>query len=148
MRRYLILIELAAVVCGFAAAQTFSLETMEGLKPHKAKAEAVVHKGKKGIRVTGMPGAPGTGSPLLLLPVKDFESGTIEAEISGEPSADAGAGARGFVGIAFRVADDMEKYDAFYLRPTNGRADDQVRRNHSAQYISHPGWTWNRLRTE
>ena len=32
--------------------------------------------------------------------------------------------------------------------PANGRADDQVRRNHSAQYISHPDWPWFRLRKE
>ena len=43
---------------------------------------------------------------LLLLPVKDFESGTIEAEISGEPGGGAVQGARGFVGIAFRVGED------------------------------------------
>ena len=55
--------------------------------------------------------------------------------------------ARGFVGIAFRLQDDRT-YDAFYLRPTNGRAEDQERRNHSAQYISHPEWTWFRLRKE
>jgi hypothetical protein len=42
--------------------------------------------------------------------------------------------ARGFAGIAFRVQPDLRTYDAFYLRPTNGRADDQVRRNHAAQY--------------
>ena len=54
-------------------------------------------------------------------------------------------GARGFVGIAFRVQGDLRTYDAFYLRPTNGRADDQVRRNHSAQYISHPDWPWFRF---
>jgi hypothetical protein len=29
------------------------------------------------------------------------------------------------VGIAFRLQNDMKTYDAFYLRPTNGRADDQ-----------------------
>jgi len=148
MHRCLKLIELAPIVCGLAVGQTFPLETMDGLKPHKAKVEAAVHKGKKEIRVTGMPGAAGSGSPLLLLPVKDFESGTIEAEISGEPGAGAGPGARGFVGIAFRIGEDMDKYDAFYLRPTNGRAEDQVRRNHSAQYISHPAWTWQRLRKE
>src|SRR5436190_394283 len=54
----------------------------------------------------------------------------------------------GFVGIAFRLQDDLKTYDAFYLRPTNGRANDQVRRNHSAQYISHPDWPWFRLRQE
>ncbi len=43
---------------------------------------------------------------------------------------------------------DAKTYDAFYLRPTNGRADDQVRRNHSTQYISNPAWPWPRLRKE
>jgi hypothetical protein len=46
------------------------------------------------------------------------------------------------------VQPDRRTYDAFYLRPTNGRADDQERRNHAAQYISHPDWTWFRLRQE
>ncbi len=31
---------------------------------------------------------------------------------------------------------------------TNGRADDQLRRNHSAQYVSQPEFLWNRLRQE
>ncbi|HYU28596.1 MAG TPA: hypothetical protein VEK83_06180, partial [Gemmatimonadales bacterium] len=39
-------------------------------------------------------------------------------------------------------------YDVFYLRPTNGRAEDQERRNHATQYISYPDWTWSRLRQE
>ena len=148
MRRCPTLIELTPLVCGLAIGQTFSLETMEGLKASKVVAEAAVHKGKKGIRVTEPPGATANADPLLLLPVKDFESGTIEAEVSGEPGGGAVQGARGFVGIAFRVGGDTAKYDAFYLRPTNGRAEDQVRRNHSAQYISHPAWPWPRLRKE
>ena len=52
------------------------------------------------------------------------------------------------MGIAFRLQPDDKTYDAFYLRPTNGRAEDQERRNHSAQYISHPAWPWSRLRKE
>jgi hypothetical protein len=78
----------------------------------------------------------------------EFSSGTIEVELAGAPEADAGEGARGFVGIAFRVQEDLQTYDAFYLRPTNGRAADQERRNHSVQYISHPQWPWHRLRKE
>ncbi|WP_131368630.1 hypothetical protein [Chryseobacterium luteum] len=38
--------------------------------------------------------------------------------------------------------------EVFYLRPTNGRANDQVRRNHSDQYISWPGYPWEKLRKE
>jgi hypothetical protein len=88
----------------------------------------------------GPPGAGSPGSP--------FSDGVIEAEVAGAPAPGAAAGARGFVGIAFRVRPDLRTYDAFYLRPTNGRADDQVRRNHAVQYISHPDWTWDRLRRE
>ena len=89
-----------------------------------------------------------SGEYLAVIEGTAFGSGVIEAEIAGVPQAGVFEGARGFVGIAFRVQDDLRKYDAFYLRPTNGRAEDQVRRNHSAQYISHPAWTWFRLRTE
>ena len=78
----------------------------------------------------------------------DFANGVIEAEIAGAPAPGAPDGARGFVGIAFRLHTDMRTYDAFYLRPTNGRADDQERRNHAVQYISHPDWPWFRLRQE
>jgi hypothetical protein len=132
-----------------SVAQTFPLETMEGLRANKVVAEAVTHKGKKGIRVVEPASASGDSEDrLLLLPITGFENGTIEAEISGEPGGGAVQGARGFVGVAFRVGEDTAKFDAFYLRPTNGRADDQVRRNHSVQYISHPAWTWSRLRTE
>lgn len=86
--------------------------------------------------------------PLVLLPVKDFGDGVIEAEVAGAPAAHASEGARGFVGIAFRVQDDPAKYEAFYIRPTNGRADDQLRRNHSTQYVSAPDYPWQRLRKE
>lgn len=75
-----------------------------------------------------------------------FHNGTIEAYISGEPKKGAGASARGFVGISFRVSSDTSKSETFYIRPTNGRAEDQERRNHSLQYISHPGYPWQILR--
>jgi hypothetical protein len=34
------------------------------------------------------------------------------------------------------------QFEHIYLRPTNGRADDQVRRNHSAQYSAHPNFSF------
>ena len=78
----------------------------------------------------------------------EFSNGTIEVELAGAPEPAAGESARGFVGIAFRLHEDLQTYDAFYLRPTNGRAEDQERRNHSVQYISHPECPWFRLRKE
>ncbi len=78
----------------------------------------------------------------------NLHNGVIDVTVAGQPRKDAAAGARGFVGIAFRVPNDPKQFEVFYLRPTNGRADDQVRRNHSLQYVSHPGYSWQKLRSE
>lgn len=84
---------------------------------------------------------------LVMLDTRNFGDGVVEAWISGAPNSTASATARGFVGMAFRVQ-DQEKLEAIYLRPTNGRAEDQIRRNHAVQYISHPEYPWERLRAE
>jgi hypothetical protein len=55
---------------------------------------------------------------------------------------------RGFIGISVRTGARGEWSETFYLRPTNGRADDQLRRNHSVQYQSSPDYPWHRLREE
>jgi hypothetical protein len=78
----------------------------------------------------------------------NFKNGIIEVELAGKPMSNSSEQARGFVGVAFRIDDDNSKFECFYLRPTNGRADDQVRRNHSAQYISLPDFPWFKLRKE
>ena len=78
----------------------------------------------------------------------EFESEQVELDLAGGPRAGAFEGARGFVGIAFHVQEDPLRYECFYLRPTNGRAENQLRRNHSSQYVSHPEFPWHRLRQE
>jgi hypothetical protein len=116
-----------------------SLESMN------VKLESVKYKGKNAIRVTGT----ADGEQLAILKNSDFKNGTIEIEVSGQPLPGANEGARGFIGLAFRVQQtDSVRYECFYLRPTNGRAEDQLRRNHSTQYISHPGYPWFKLRKE
>jgi len=54
--------------------------------------------------------------------------------------AGAFSAARGFIGIAFRLQNGQFEY--IYLRPTNGRADEQVRRNHSTQYSAYPNFSF------
>ncbi|MHA6768828.1 hypothetical protein [Sphingobium ummariense] len=71
----------------------------------------------------------------------------VDAILMGVP-IDKNSTARGFVGIAFRISDDRERFEAIYLRPTNARANDQLRRNHTTQYISHPEYPWERLRDQ
>src|SRR4030095_7219332 len=63
------------------------------------------------------------------------------------PAFATGPAARGFIGIACRLQSDGS-YEYVYLRPTNGRADDQVRRNHSTQYSAHPTFDFARSRQE
>jgi hypothetical protein len=148
------MLALATLVPGRASAQAkvYPLESVEGLKLHNVAAEPASLQGKKGLRVTVSADAPAQPpadfEELALLDGLEFGNGVIEAEIAGAPAPGAAAGARGFVGLAFRVQADRKTYDAFYLRPTNGRAEDQERRNHSAQYIAHPEWPWFRLRKE
>ena len=131
-----------------------ALESADGLRPNSVTIEPATHLGKRGVRVTVSDEgrrrmqANERVDEMAVIEGSDFSNGVIEAEIAGAPGPNAGEGARGFVGIAFRVQPDLKTYDAFYLRPTNGRADDQERRNHSAQYISHPDWPWDRLRKE
>src|SRR3954471_3623709 len=138
-----------------AAWQTkdYALDSATGVRLVNLVAQPAVLQGKKGLRLTtdeaALKQAGQTGiEQLARIEGVEFANGTIEAEIAGAPSEGASEGARGFVGIAFRLQDDLKTYDAFYIRPTNGRADDQERRNHSVQYISHPQWPWMRLRQE
>jgi hypothetical protein len=133
-----------------AQSRSHALESSDGLRLHNVKAEPVTHEGKRGLRLTEGPSTSPGGQleTLAVIEGGEFSSGVIEAEVAGAPAPGAPEGARGFVGIAFRVQPDLKTYDAFYLRPTNGRAEDQVRRNHSAQYISHPDWPWPRMRRE
>lgn len=103
---------------------------------------------KKGGAAPGPAAEANRADVLALVDSVEFGNGTIELDVAGEPGPGAAGGARGFVGVAFRVQPDRKTYDCFYLRPTNGRADDQERRNHTAQYIHHPDFTWYRLREE
>jgi hypothetical protein len=128
----------------WTADKSFSLESAAGLRLHNVTVVPETLDGRKGVRVTGSDAS----ETMAVVEGLEFGNGVIEAEIAGAVKPGAAEGARGFVGIAFRLQGDMKTYDAFYLRPTNGRADDQVRRNHSAQYISHPEWPWFRLRKE
>ncbi|MGE0180096.1 MAG: hypothetical protein AB7O91_09795 [Sphingomonas sp.] len=78
----------------------------------------------------------------------EMRDGVIEVEVKSELSPAAPEGSRGFVGIAFRTQPDLVTYEAMYVRPTNGRAEEQIRRNRSTQYVSHPQYPWYRLRQE
>ena len=103
-------------------------------------------KGRSAVQVNATPGAANATSYAVIKDVV-FRDGTIEVDLAGQPAAGAAGGARGFIGIAFRIQGD-DSYEYIYLRPTNGRADDQVRRNHSTQYSAHPDFPFSKSRQE
>jgi hypothetical protein len=78
----------------------------------------------------------------------DFKEGTIEVKVLSRLLKNAPASARGFIGVAFHIDSLNSKFESIYLRPTNGRAEDQLRRNHSIQYFSYPDYKFDRLRKE
>jgi hypothetical protein len=77
-----------------------------------------------------------------------FRDGTLDVDVAGRRGKYAVADDRGFIGLAFRVSANADRFEYIYLRPENGRVDDQVRRNHSTQYASHPDFPWPRMRKE
>ena len=143
-KRFIVFALALPIVFGKVQAQQSQL-SVANLETLNVKVEAVKYKGKDAIHVLGLT----EGEQLAILKNSNFKNGTIEIEVAGQPLPNASAGARGFIGLAFRVRQtDSVRYECFYIRPTNGRADDQLRRNHSTQYVSHPGYPWFKLRSE
>jgi hypothetical protein len=127
-------------------AVSLAAQSADRLEARNVSIAQTNYKGRSAIQVIAAPDAPNAASYAVVKDVS-FRDGTIEVDVAGQPAAGAGSGARGFIGIAFRLQSDGA-YEYIYLRPTNGRADDQVRRNHSTQYSSHPDFDFARSRQE
>lgn len=106
--------------------------------------------GKKAVRVSKDTAAKGADLPtyVRLNNTDNFTNGTIEVMLLSRLLPNAGDFARGFIGLAFRINKDNSKFECIYIRPANGRAEDQLRRNHSTQYFSYPDYKFDRLRKE
>lgn len=114
-----------------------------------ARPQVVHYHGKPAIKLVPLPETRGKDEDMLaIFDDEHFADGTIEVSVAGAPRPGMPPDSRGFVGIAFRAGEQGEWSEVVYLRPTNGRAADQLRRNHSVQYVSHPEFTWSRLRAE
>src|SRR5215469_152762 len=113
------------------------------------KAEIVSYRGQRAVHLIPSPDLQGPeDSVLAILGNSEFSDGVIEVEVAGSPRSGAPADSRGFIGISFHVQPHGSRSETIYLRPTNARADDQLRRNHSVQYTSEPDFPWYRLREQ
>jgi len=113
------------------------------------RAELVTYRGVRSVKLVPAPETAGKDQDMLaILDREEFKDGTIQIDVAGAPRPGMPADSRGFIGVSFRTGPHGAWSEIFYLRPTNGRAEDQLRRNHAVQYVSEPDFPWHRLRKE
>ena len=126
--------------------QVTTHEGDQGLTYVNLDIQTGIYKGNAAIY--GKQKDPEKGSSLILINGMEFSTGVVEFDLAGSRSEDSHPQSRGFLGLAFRIGEDNTAYDCFYLRAANGRADDQLQRNHTVQYMAVPGFEWPKLREE
>lgn len=119
----------------------------ENLEANQVHLSFVKMEGKEVVNVIADTTIKGTDEATIVkIKGTDFKNGTIEVKVLSRLQKNAPASSRGFIGLAFRIGEKNEKFESIYIRPTNGRADDQIRRNHSIQYFAFPDFRFDKLR--
>ncbi len=114
-----------------------ALVSAQGLQIHNRSVTVLVDGARKGIRMDAK-----AEDGIAYLKGVEFANGTIEFDVRGKDVQ-----GQSFVGVAFHGVDGAT-YDAIYFRAFNFLAADSARRAHAVQYISHPTYTWDKLRNE
>lgn len=144
------LLFLAAMTVGIAAgySQPVDLARVK-LEPVNVSVSTETVAGKNAVRLAKDPKVKADDEATFAkLAGSDFKNGIIEVKVLSRLLPDAPDHARGLIGVAFRIDGSNSRFEAIYIRPTNGRADDQVRRNRATQYFSYPDFKFDRLRKE
>jgi hypothetical protein len=128
-------------------AQTDVPLALSGLTLKGVVANLAQHDGRAAVRLLEADRSRNTLG-LAVVNGVTLTDGSIEVEVAGRRGPYSVPDDRGFIGLAFRITPSADAFEYVYLRPDNGRATDQVRRNHSTQYSSHPDFPWPRMRKE
>ncbi len=80
------------------------------------------------------------GDGIAIFQDLEFENGTIEFDVKGKDVLQ-----QSFVGVAFHIQNDST-FNAVYFRPFNFKNPERT--SLSVQYICHPRFTWQKLRSE
>lgn len=134
------------LLAAVAAAQPGVSLTPAALTADRVLVSTVQYAGRDAVRLIEMDNRRTGG--MAIVNGQTLRDGTIEVEVAAQRGPYAVPSDRGFVGVVFRLSADRGKSEYIYLRPDNGRAEDQVQRNHSIQYSSHPDYPWPRMRKE
>lgn len=129
--------------------QQFNLDEAKGLSAKGISVEAVTFNGRKAVRLKQATQPQERGDSAVFLPGTDFQDGIIEIDLAAKAIPPApNVRVPGFIGIAFRASADNSRYECFYIRPGNGRYEDQLVRNHAVQYVAEPDYGWYPLRRQ
>ena len=109
----------------------------KGLNVFNRSLSSIKNGPKQGVRLS-----ESLGDGVAYLAGIEFGNGIIEFDVRGKDVQQ-----QSFVGVAFHGLDD-KTYDAIYFRPFNFKSEDPARRLRAVQYIAHPTYTWQKLRTE
>lgn len=130
----------------------------EGAVALSVAATPVMVEGRHALRVAltdevalhGTPGVDYVDQPTFLVLPTRFTDGTIEVDVRSRLGRDAPDYARAFAGIAYRISEGFDRFEAAYLRPLNGfRCNPPAPRDSRAvQHFSYPDWPFDRLREE
>jgi len=130
----------AALVAAFDAQDVYDLSkgaSGAGWKLVNRGATAVVDGNRNAVRLDERP-----GNGIAWLEGSKFTEGAIEFDVRGKDIPQ-----QSFVGIVFNGTDDAT-WDAVYFRPFNFKNPNPENAAHSVQYVSHPTFTWQKLRAE
>jgi 3-keto-disaccharide hydrolase len=102
--------------------------------------DAVTYQGRPKVDYVDMP-------TFVILPAT-FINGTIQVDILSRLNGKGPADARAFAGVAYRITDGGDHFEAVYLRPLNGRKTNppSPRDQRAIQYFAYPDWPFDRLR--
>jgi hypothetical protein len=94
------------------------------------------------VTLHGTPGVDYVDQPTFLILPVSFENGTLEVDVQSGLNALAPDYARGFAGLAYRISEDRDRFEAVYVRPLNGRSlnPPSPREYRAIQYFAYPGW--------
>lgn len=129
----------------------------EGAHPQSVTSSPVTMDGRRALRVTltdealnGEPDIDFVDMPTFLTIPTAFRNGTLEVDLYSKLRDDAPEYARGFAGLAYRISDCNDFFEAVYLRPLNGlkAKPEPPRDKRAVQYFAYPDWRYERLRQE
>lgn len=148
IKKQIIITVLCAGLFFNAIAQTQKIQLSNAnLTPHFTEMSVRKLVGENIVRVVKSPKVIKVDEPTYVkINGLNFKNGTIELKVMGKLLPNAPDSARAFIGLAFRINADDSKFEAIYLRPTNGIANNQIRRNRSVQYFSYPDFKFNHSR--